>query len=408
MPSLFRGYEILRIRNYRLYWIGHWISLIGTWMQSATQAWLLTRLTDDRFTLGLLGAASSAPFLFFVLAGGWLSDRHDKRQLIIVTQILSLLQALAMAYVTLLGTVSPIQIIVLAAVLGVINAFDIPARQSFLIQLVGVEHLPSAIALNATAFNVARVVGPAMAGFLVAMTGEGICFLINAISYIAVVWGLYLIRPQPLPAPTDRRHDTSIWAGLQHIAARPDVRHVLLLVGVVSAVGVSYRTFLPAMARDVLLIDAGRYGLLMAAAGAGAGLAGFVLAGMSVSRPTYWRILPLALVTFALALGGFAWSTSYDLSLLLLFAVGGGGVVYFNVSNTLVQLNVDNQYRGRVMAVYALMHQGTATFGSLLLGGMAAAHGTPLALFVGALLCVISLLAFVVVRAKVTAAGEVR
>jgi len=402
---MFRGYEILRIRDYRLYWIGHWISLIGTWMQSATQAWLLTRLTDDRFTLGLLGAASSAPFLVFVLAGGWLSDRSDKRRMIVLTQILSLVQALVMAYVTLTGTVTPTLIIALAAALGVINAFDIPARQSFLIQLVGAEHLPSAIALNATAFNVARVVGPAVAGFLVSVSNEGICFLLNAISYVAVVWGLCLIRPQRVPLG-ERRQDTSIRAGLRHVAARRDVLHVLLLVGVVSAVGVSYRTFLPAIARDVLQIDAWRYGLLMAAAGAGAGAAGFILAGMHVSRTTYWQILPMALLIFALALGGFAWSQSYALSLLLLFTVGGGGVVYFNVSNTLVQLNVDNSYRGRVMAVYALMHQGTATFGSLLLGFLAAAYGTPLALFVGAILCGAALVGFVAVRAAVAVTDE--
>ncbi len=403
MPSIFRGYEILRIRSYRLYWIGQWISLIGTWMQSATQAWLLTRLTDDRFALGLLGAASSAPFLVFVLMGGWLSDRVDKRRLIILTQLLSLLQALLLSYVTLVGAVNPAQIIVLAALLGTINAFDIPARQSFIIQLVGTEHLPSAIALNATAFNVARVVGPAIAGLLVAATGEGICFLINAVSYIAVVWGLLLIPPLPRTASSDaNRGDASVIAGLRHVRARPEIWQVLAVVGTVSAIAVPYRTFLPAMARDVLHVGAWRYGLLMSAAGAGAGIAGFILAGLKLSQQRYWRLLPLALLTFAVALGAFAASTSYALSLILLFVLGGGGVLHFNVSNTLVQLNVEDSYRGRVMSIYALMHQGTATFGSLLLGAVAASRGTPVALFLGACICIIALIALLFARRRST------
>lgn len=401
MLSSFRGYEILRIRNYRLYWIGHWISLIGTWMQSATQAWLLTRLTDDRFALGLLGAASSAPFLVFVLIGGWLSDRADKRRVIIITQLLSLIQALALAYVTLAGLVDPTQLIVFAALLGVVNAFDIPARQSLIIQLVGVEHLPNAIALNATAFNVARVLGPAIAGLLVAVSNEGVCFLINAVSYIAVIWGMVLIRPQPLVAPPSRtRADASVWAGVLHVHERRDVRHILAVVGVVSAIGVSYRTFLPAMARDVLGVGAWRYGLLMSAAGAGAGIAGLVLAGLNVSRSAYWRVLPVALATFSVALGAFAWSTNYALSLALLFVVGGGGVLYFNVSNTLVQLNVENSFRGRVMSIYTLMHQGTAAFGSLILGALASHYGTPIALWVGACACLLALAAFSLTRRR--------
>jgi len=400
MPPSFRGYEILRIRNYRLYWIGHWISLIGTWMQSAASAWLLTRLTDDSFALGLLGAASSAPFLFFVLIGGWLSDRADKRRMIIITQALSLVQALALAYVTLAGVVDPTQLIAFAALLGVINAFDIPARQSFIIQLVGVEHLPNAIALNATAFNVARVVGPAVAGLLVAMTGEGVCFLINAVSYLAVLWGMFLIRPQQVEDSGKARGDASVLAGLRHVWERRDVLHVLALVGVVSAIGVSYRTFLPAMARDVLDVGAWPYGLLMSAAGAGAGIAGLILAGLKVSQTAYWRLLPVTLATFSVALASFSWSTSYPLSLALLFVVGGGGVLYFNVSNTLVQLNVEDSYRGRVMSVYALMHQGTATFGSLLLGGLAATYGTPTALFAGACTCAAALAVLQLMRAR--------
>ncbi len=400
------GYGVLRIRNYRLYWLGHWTSLIGTWMQSATQAWLLTRLTDDRFELGLLGAASSAPFLVFVLMGGWLSDRADKRRLIMVTQFLSLLQALVLAYVTLTGSVTPTHIIVLATLLGTINAFDIPARQSFIIQLVGSEHLPNAIALNGTAFNVARVVGPAIGGLLVAATGEGICFLINAVSYIAVLWGLYLIQPLATDRPRQHaRADASVMAGLRHVGVRREVRQVLAVVGVVSAVAIGYRTFLPAMARDVLSIGAWRYGLLMSAAGAGAGIGGFILAGMTVSQAMYRRLLPMALLVFAVGLAAFAWTTNYFVALVLLFVIGGGGTLYFNVSNTLVQLNVEDVYRGRVMSVYTLMHQGTATFGSLLMGELATRYGTPVALSFGAGMSALALAGLVLARWRVAVAA---
>src|SRR5512139_49441 len=268
-----QGYAVLRNRNYRLFWLGQWVSLIGTWMQSVTQAWLLARLTDNPLALGLLGAAASAPVLVFVLPGGLVSDRRDRRGVILLTQSLSLLQALALALLTLSGTVQPWHIIALAGLLGTINAFDIPARQSFVVELVGPEMLPNAIALNSTGFNVARVVGPAIGGLLVAAVGEGICFLLNAISYLAVLWGLWLIRVEPRAAVRGREASSAgaLRAGVRYVLERRELARILLLIGAVSAVAVSYRAFLPAMARSVLGVGAWRYGLLMAAAGVGAG-----------------------------------------------------------------------------------------------------------------------------------------
>ena len=387
--KFFEGYNVLRLRDYRLFWMGQWVSLVGTWMQGVTQAWLLMRLTESPMMLGLLGAASSAPLLVLVLLGGLVSDRFDRRRVVIVTQVLSLLQALALAILTLGGWVQPWHIIALAGALGAINAFDVPARQAYVMQLVGPAQLPNAIALNSTGFNAARVVGPAVGGLLVAAVGEGLCFLLNALSYVAVLISLLLIHTRPGAAMGKGGLGgvAAVAAGLRYARLQSDVARILVLVGVVSAIAVPYRSFLPDMARTILDVGAWRFGLLMAAAGLGAGAGGLVLAGLTISQATYRRLLPAALVLFSLALAAFSVSASYVLSLGLLTLVGVGGIVYFNCSNTLIQLDTEDLYRGRVMSLYALMHQGTATFGSLGIGVIADRYGTPAGLIAGAAVC---------------------
>lgn len=395
-----RGYAVLGNRNYRLFWIGQWVSLIGTWMQSTTQAWLLTRLTGSPMALGVLGAAASAPMLLLVLAGGVVTDRVDRRRLILTTQLLSLVQALLLGVLTVTGAVQPWHVIALAASLGAINAFDVPARQAFMMELVGRRDLPSAIALNATGFNVARVAGPAIGGLLIAWLGEGACFLLNAFSYGAVLWGLLLIRrePPPVPAPAGGEGGAALVAGVTHAWGQRELRAILALVGVVSAIGVGHRNFLPDMAHSVLHIDAWRYGLLTAAAGLGASAGALLLAGLRLPPDQYRRLLPVGLVVFSLALGGFAESRHYLLSLALLTLSGLGGVICFNSSHVLVQLTVDDAYRGRVMSLYTLMHQGTATFGSLALGVLAQRFGTPAALLAGAAACLLACAWFTAAR----------
>lgn len=403
--NAFRGYRVLRTRNYRLMWIGNWISLIGTWMQSVTQAWLLTKLSDSPLALGFLGAAASAPFLIFVLIGGLASDRFDRRRIIIVTQVLSLFQAATLAVLTLTGIIQPWHLIALAAVLGAINAFDIPARQSFVIELVGADQLPNALALNSTAFNVARVVGPAVGGGLVALTGEGICFLINALSYVAVLAALAMMDTTAITArqrlPQGQRG--ALLAGARFVARTPELRRTLALVGVISSVAIPYRNFLPDIARNVLHIGATRYGLLMAAAGAGATLGAVTLAGLTLTRERYRRILPLGLFGFCVTLAAFSQSTQFPLSLALLIGMGICGIIYFNAANTLVQLSVDDMHRGRVMSVYVLMQHGIPAFGSLALGWGAAGYGTPTALLAGAGVCMLALMAFVALPTTGTA-----
>lgn len=406
-----KGYAVLANRNYRLFWLGQWVSLIGTWMQTATQAWLMVRLGGGPFELGLLGAAASAPMLILVLFGGVLSDRFNRRHVVMTTQVLSLLQASTLAALTLADVIQPSSIIVLAAVLGAINAFDIPARQAFVIELVGRRDLPNAIALNATGFNVARVAGPALGGFLVAGLGEGICFSLNALSYLAVLWGLSRIRvgtPVTTGSSAPVSTPDSLVAGVRYAWGHDTLRLLLIVVGIVSAVAVPYRNFLPDMAHTVLQVDAWQYGLLMAAAGVGAGMGAVVLAGLRLDLATYHRILPIGLAIFTVALALFADSRSYMWSLALLWAMGAGGIVYFNASHTLVQLAVDDQYRGRVAALYTLMHQGTATFGSLALGIGAARFGTPAALSAGAAVCALTASWFVVQRVRRYLRGAVR
>jgi len=248
--------------------------------------------------------------------------------------------------------------------------------------------------------------GPAVGGLLVAAVGEGLCFLLNALSYVAVIVGLWMIRPNASAARHQPARETgALGAGVRYAMDRPELGRILALVGVVSAVAIPYRTFLPIMAQRVLEVGAWRYGLLMAAAGVGAGMGGALLAGLRLDRTGYRRLLPGSLVGFSLALACFALSRTYGLSLLLLAGVGCGGISYFISSNTLVQLSVEDAYRGRVMSLYTLMHQGTATFGSLALGLVANRFGTPAGLLSGAAVCLGAVTVFKIADARVPRAA---
>jgi len=300
-------------------------------------------------------------------------------------------QALALAVLTLGGHIRPWEIIALGGVLGSINAFDIPSRQAFVAELVGPSSLASAVALNSSAFNIARVVGPGVAGLLLAAVGEGYCFLINAVSYVAVLWSLCTIHPQfdrerPPRAQTGR----AFMEGLRYIRRHESIGPILLLVAFTSQIGVSYRNFLPDMARTVLGANEWQYGFMMAAAGVGASTGGLVIAAFRMDRDTYRRLLPVSVLFFALALISFSAVRTYWLSVAVLTVVGVGGILYFNCSNSLIQLSVDDAYRGRVLGVYTLMHQGMATFGNLLLGMLATRWGTPWALGCGALVTLVA------------------
>ncbi|GIW39676.1 MAG: MFS transporter [Candidatus Binatia bacterium] len=386
-PALrFSGYRVLANREYRIFWLGQWVSLVGTWMQQVTQAWLLARLTRSPLALGLLGMASAAPLLLFVLPGGFVSDRFDRYRIVVVTQALSLAQAAILAVLTLSARIEPWHVIALAAALGTINAFDVPARQAFVVELVGPEELPNAIALNSTGFNFARVLGPAIGGLLVAAAGEGTCFALNAASYGAVLFGLWKIRCRR--SGRDRENTGRAagrwWDGVAYSWRHADLRRILVFVGVVSGLSVPYRHFLPSFAQEVLGVGAWRYGLLLSGAGIGAGLGALFLAGIRLSPAVYHRLLPAGLLLLGSGLLGLAWAGRFGAAFVLLVLAGLGGIAYFNASHTLVQLGASDEFRGRVVSVYALMHQGTATFGSLALGLLAEGVGVRSVFYAGA------------------------
>lgn len=377
----------LRHRNYRLFFSGQLISLTGTWMQSVAQSWLAYRLTGSAALLGIVGFASQIPTLLFSPAGGVLADRFARRRVLIATQATSMLLALLLAGLTLTGRVSIVWILALAALSGVVNAFDIPARQAFAVDLVGRSDLVNAIALNSSIFNGARVVGPAVAGLLVARIGEGWCFLANGVSYLAVLAGLGamrlpdLVRPAHLATPF-----ASLREGFRYVGRNRPVRSLLLLLGLVSLTGMPYAVLMPVFAREILGGGARELGLLMGASGVGALLGAAALA-MRKSLRGLGSFVTIAAGGLGISLVAFAFSRSLWLSALLLMPVGFCMMSEMASSNTLIQALIPDAMRGRVMSVYAMMFMGMAPVGALLAGTLAARLGAPATVAGGGLLC---------------------
>ncbi|HUS14768.1 MAG TPA: MFS transporter [Chloroflexia bacterium] len=391
------GFRALRHRNYRLFFFGQLVSLIGTWMQSVAQGWLVLQLAgkDADLILGLTSALQFAPVLLLSVLGGALADRVPKRKVLIVTQSVMMVLALVMALLNVTHVVQVWHVLVLAALLGVANAIDMPTRQAFVVELVGKEDLMNSIALNSTVFNAARIVGPAIAGLLIATVGVTGCFFLNGVSFVAVIAGLLMMRapfftrrPEPAKEADAESFLHSIGAGFRYIWATPAVLSMVLLVGAVGTFGLNFGVWLPVMARDVLHVGAEGYGLMMSVMGAGSLVAGLGLAfGGKRSRK---RLAVVAAAAFAVVLGGLAFSTVYPVSLLLLVALGAAMVAFSATANTTVQLTVPDELRGRVMAVYMMVFAGTTPIGALLAGTLAHATSTPISMVAGAL---VSLLA---------------
>lgn len=378
-PPLRARLRALGHRNFRLYWIGQLISLVGTWMQSVAQGWLMHRLTDSAFMLGLLGFMQFIPVQLFSLWAGVVVDRVDKRRLLYLTQGAALLQAVVLAAAAGAGVVRPWMLLVLAALFGVINAFDLPARQSFLVDLVIKEDLPNAIALNSAAFNAARVIGPGVAGVLVASIGEVGCFWINAVSYIAVLWSLTQLRLRPFAEDARARAArATLREGVEYAWSVPSLRNLLLLLGVTAGLGFQYMVLLPVYARNILNAGAGAYGLMVSAFGLGA-LVSAVRLTQALDRWGLRQNLLIGLLSSGLGLLVFAWSRSLPLTLAMGFLAGFGLIVYVASTNTLLQLTTADHFRGRVMSLYTLMFVGTAPWGALASGGIAQRWGAPVA-----------------------------
>jgi MFS family permease len=373
-----------RHRNYRRFWIGYTVSLIGTWMRNVAQGWLALELTNDAFMVGLVGAVGNLPVLLLSLYGGVLADRYSKLRIVRSTQTLLLVEAALMWWFTWSGRITVPWLLALATFAGMVSAFDVPARQSLQVELVGKEDLLDAIALNSSGFNLARIVGPAIAAFIIAHAGLAWCFGVNAVSYLAVLIGLLTIRLPDVPL---RRATTSplrdLWRAILYMTRTREVSALMRLVAVFSIFGVPYLVLMPVVARDVLHTDASGYGLLLTCVGIGAIAAALTLAALG-RRIRQGVLLERAAYGFSILLIGLALSTSVPLSAVLMVAIGFAMICNNALANTLLQTTVPDALRGRVMAAYALVFIGFSPIGQLLGGLVASRFGVQWAIGAGA------------------------
>ena len=385
----------LRHRNFQLFFSGQLISLTGTWMQSVAQAWLVYRLTKSALLLGTVGFASQIPVFLFAPLGGITADRVNRQRLVIATQTASMILAGILAWLTLRGhlNVHVWPIFLLAGLLGVVNAFDIPGRQAFLIDMVGKEDLMNAIALNSSMFNGARVVGPAVAGILVARFGEGWCFAANSFSYIAVLIGLLLMKVGSVPRISNRSPMEDIVEGFRWVNRTKIIRSLLFLIGLVSLVGMPYTVLMPVFADKILHGGARGLGILMGATGVGALFGALTLAAKTGIKGL-GRWVTITCATLGISLFLFSFSTSFWLSAALLLPCGYSMMLQMACSNTLIQTIVPDHLRGRVMSLYSMMFMGMAPFGAFFGGALANRVGAPMTVRVGGIACVLGAIWF--------------
>jgi len=378
----------LRSRNYRLFFAGQGLSLIGSWMTRVATGWLVYRLTGSAGWLGIIAFAEQIPLCLITPVAGVLADRWNKRRILLAAQILSMLQSLTLGVLALSGGIHIWHILALCFFQGLVNAFDVPARQAFVIEMVDrQEDLGNAIALNSSIFNGARLLGASMAGIVIASAGEGWCFILDAATFLAVIVALLAMR-----FPVRRRRVETkallgqLLDGLKYAVNSKPIRTFLLLVALTSLMGLPYTVLMPVFAREVLQGDARTYGFLMGATGLGA-VSGALYLASRRSVLGLGHVVVRAGMIFSLGLASFALARSTVLAWLLLLVTGFGMLVQMAGSNTMVQTLVDDDKRGRVMSLYALAVLGTAPFGNLLAGAMAARIGVPAALLIGAGLC---------------------
>lgn len=384
----------LRHRNYRLYFAGQGLSVLGTWMQRMAMPWLVYRLSDSELLLGVTGFISNFPVLLLAPLGGLLADRMERRKLLAITQALAMLQAFALAALTWTGTTQVWHVLVLAGLLGIINAFDTPTRQSMAMELVDDRRdLPSAIALNSLVNNSGRLIGPSVAGLLLAAFSESVCFLVNALSYVAVLAALYCMRITPLPRARLKRSLGSDLRGAFTNAWRfPPIRLTLVMVILVGFLVMPYTTLMPAF---VAVLGGGAHtmGFLISAAGVGA-VSGAAYLAWRPSIAGLWRVLALAAGTTGAGLALVALSPSPWLAGLLMTAVGFGAIIASASANTILQSIVADDMRGRIASLYTMAFMGMSPIGALALGALAEAAGIRIAFVVGGTLCVIGALLF--------------
>jgi len=385
----------LRHRNYRLFFTGQSLSLIGTWMTRVATSWLIFRLTGSAWLLGLVGFAGQVPTFLLAPFAGVLVDRWDRHRVLVVTQVLAMIQSALLALLALTGVIAVAHVVILSVFQGLINAFDMPTRQALVVHMVDDRSdLPNAIALNSSMVNAARLIGPSLAGLLIAWVGEGVCFLIDAVSYLPVIASLLAMR-LALPARSGRPHAVlgELADGFRYAIGFVPIRALLGLLALVSLVGMPYAVLMPIVASEVLHGGAHTLGFLMAASGLGALLGALYLA----SRHTVLglgRLIPIAVIALGAGLIGLSRSRVPELSLALMPVIGAGMMIQMAASNTVLQTIVDEDKRGRVMSFYAMAFVGMMPFGSLLAGALAQRFGAPLALLIGGATCIAAALTF--------------
>jgi len=384
------AFASLRHRNFRVFFFTQLISLTGTWMQNTALSWLVYQLTGSKLLLGVVAAVASAPMLLFSIWGGSVADRHAKRTVLLWTQSCMMVVAFVFAWLVWSQRVTPTHVLVLTALAGTAMAFDMPARQAFMIEITSREDLMNALSLNSSAVNGARIIGPSLAGLLMAKTGMAICFLLNGLSFIAVITGLLLMQlPALVKAQTNESALRHALDGLSYVARHERVRRLLMLFAAMGIFGWSYSVLMPAFATDVLRIDETRFGLLLGANGAGALLGALTVATFGT------RIKPRLLVLgglwlFCAMLLVLSLTRNYAVALACLAVGGWGMLIYFSTTNTLIQTAVADNLRGRVMGIWALVFGGMMPLGGLQAGTLAQYLGAPRAIALGATVCAAS------------------
>ncbi len=375
-------------RNFRLFFAGQGISLVGTWITQVASIWLVYRLTHSALLLGLVGFASQVPSFFMSPFAGLFVDRWNKHRILVITQVLSMLQSLALAGLALSGVINIYHILVLSVFQGLVNAFDVPARQSFVMEMVEKkEHLGNAIALNSSLFNGARLIGPAIAGLLLAAVGEGICFLIDGFSYIAVICSLLAMQLKPRKiAPPNARPLQQLKEGFIYAFGFPPIRAILLLLALVSFVAMPYTILVPVFVTDILGGNSETLGFLMAGSGLGAFAGAIYLSSRQTVRGL-GKIIAFAPIILGVGLIAFSLSRNFWLSFLMMPVIGCGMILQVASSNTLLQTIVEDDKRGRVMSLFTMSFMGTVPLGNLLAGALAHYIGAPNTLILGGICC---------------------
>ena len=380
-----RGLAAFRYRNYRLFWFGQLISVTGTWMQSLAQSWLVLSLTTSAFLLGLVSVFQFAPVLAIGLFAGVLVDRVRKRNLLVVTQALSGLLAGLLAVLTWTDRIELWMVYAIAFCLGTVNAFDMPTRQAFVVEMVGKDDLMNAIALNSSLFNAARIIGPAVAGVLLAAVGPAAAFGINSLSYLAVITGLLMMKLGPHVDVVRGRGLQQLREGLSYVRSTENILRPILLVGLIATFGMNFNVWIPLLAKQDLNSGAGGFGLLMAASGVGS-LAGALALAFLLTSVKRWMLFTTAGILggldIVLAVAG-AVPLAIGLAMLILAGIGFCSTTTMAMANTTVQTSAPDELRGRVMSVYTTVFAGTAPFGALISGAIASRFGTPTSLLIG-------------------------